>query len=121
MNAHLRRAPFAAEIERLLEIAPRCSWRLFAAGGNAERWRSAQRWIIRGHHAGTLLPEGCDPMALRWPPGTCIADITEQPGALVQGLAMALVRDGVEHAVLIDLRDGTRTVHVKVAPQSVAA
>lgn len=121
MSAHLRRAPYALAIERLLEIAPRCSWRLFAAGGNAGRWRSAQRWIIRGHHAASLLPDGCDPMALRWPPGTAIADVTDAPGELVQTLAMALIRDGVTHAVLIDLRDGTRTVHVKVAPQSVAA
>ncbi|WP_297923373.1 hypothetical protein [Metallibacterium sp.] len=123
MSARLRSAPFAREIENLLAISPCCSWRLFAAGRNAERWRNAKSWIIRGHHAATLLPLGCDPAALRWPSGSVIADVTDAPGDVVHALAEALIRDGVEHAVLVDMRTPARTVHVKVAPapQQVAA
>ncbi len=114
-----RRCPHYAEIVRLLEIAPCCSWRLFASGSDAERWRRAQRWVIRGLHAGTLLPVNSDPLALRWPPGTCLADVSGQPGEIVRALAQALVRDAVEHALLIDTRTPTRTVHVKPMPQRV--
>lgn len=121
MTARLRRAPFAAEIERLLEIAPCCSWRLFASGTDAERWRRAKRWIIRGYAAATLLPVGCDPAAIRWPAGSCLADVSGQPGEIVRALAQALVRDGVQHAVLIDLENPARTLHVKPQPQRVAA
>ena len=116
-----RRCPHYAEIVRLLEIAPCCSWRLFASGTGAERWRSAQRWIIRGHHAATLLPEGCDPLSLRWPAGTCIADVSGQGAEIVRALAQALVRDGVTHALLVDLENPARTLHVKPQPQRVAA
>ena len=121
MTARMRRAPFAGEIERLLKIAPAVSWRLFAGGSNAERWQRAQRWTVRGHHAASLLPVGCDPAALRWPSGTCLADVSWLPGALVQGLAKALIRDGCTHALLIDLADPARTMHAKPTPHEVAA
>lgn len=117
----MRRAPFASDICRLLEIAPRCSWRLFATGRDADRWRSAQRWIICGHHAATLLPAETDPLAIRWPSGTCVADVTGQAAALVRALALALIRDGCTHAVLIDQANMARTLHVKPLPQQVAA
>ena len=122
-NGQLKRAPYFADIERLLAAAPICSWRLFASGTDAERWRTAQSWIIRGCHAATLLPVGIDPMSLRWPSGTCIAEVTNQPGDLVQSLARALIRDGCLHAVLVDLSNPARTMHVKPAPraQQVAA
>ena len=121
MNARLRSAPFASDIGHLLAIAPCCSWRLFAAGCNAERWRNAKSWLIRGHHAATLLPAETDPLAIRWPSGTCLADVTNQPGALVHALALALIRDGVEHALFVDLADSARTLRVKPAPLAQAA
>ena len=76
-----------------------------------------------GMPGGTLLPSGTDPLAVRWPSGSAIVDVSDQPGALVQRLAQAMIRDGVEHAVLVDMRTPSRTVHVKVAPapQQVAA
>ena len=121
MNARLRRAPFAAEIEHLLKIAPRCSWRLFASGADAERWRRAQRWIVRGYHAASVLPAGCDPAALRWPPSSVIADISGQSGALVERLVQALLRDGVDHALLIDTIDPARSFHCKMLAPGMAA
>ena len=69
----------------------------------------------------TLLPPDADPLALRWAPGSVIADVTDQPGDLVQRLAQALVRDGVTHALLVDLENPARTLHVKPQPQRVAA
>lgn len=50
-----------------------------------------------------------------------LADVTDAPGDLVHNLAVALVRDGAEHAVLIDLADMSRTVHVKPAPRAQGA
>lgn len=117
----MKRAPYYADIERLRQGAPQISWRLFASGTDAERWDRAQRWIIRGHHAATLLPAGCAPAALRWPSGTCVADVTGQPGALVEGLAQALLRDGCTHALLVDVRNPARSFHCKPQPQECAA
>jgi hypothetical protein len=80
-----------------------------------------QEWLRPGWPGGTLLLPDADPLAIRWPPGSCLADITDQPGEIVHALAQALIRDGVEHALLIDTRTPTRTVHVKPMPQQVAA
>ena len=121
LDGQLRACPYFGEIERLLEIAPRCSWRAFASGTDAERWRRAKSWIIRGYHAATVLRIGADPAALRWPPGSAIVDVSDQAGALVQRLAQSLIRDHVTHALFVDLGDPTRSFHCKRSPQAVAA
>ncbi len=121
LDGQLRACPYFREIAELFVIAPACSWRLFAAGTDAARWNRAKRWMIRGRHAATLLPVGCDPASLRWPAGTVIADISGQPGVLMERLALALIRSGVTNALLIDLANPARTAHVKPTPQECAA
>ena len=74
-----------------------------------------------GLPGGTLLLPDADPAALRWPAGTCIADVSGQGAEIVRALAQALVRDGVTHALLVDLENPARTLHVKPQPQRVAA
>ena len=117
----MKRCPFASEIAARQRRNPQQSWRLFASGTASERWEHAQAWMRPGLPGGTLLPHNADPLAISWPPGSCLADITDQPGEIVHALAQALIRDGVEHALLIDARDSTRTVHVKPLRQQVAA
>ena len=74
-----------------------------------------------GMPGGTLLPSGTDPLSIRWPAGSAIVDVTNQAADLVRCLAQALARDGVTHAVLVDLENPARTLHVKPQPQRVAA
>ena len=120
MTARLRACPYATE------IAARATRRAYSvrifAGTPADRWARAQQWRqLCGDGTATLLPWGTDPLELRWPGGSVLADVTDAPGDLVHNLAVALVRDGAEHAVLIDLADMSRTVHVKPAPRAQGA
>ena len=120
MNARLRRAPFVAEIEAKIAATGDADVRLFA-GDPAYRWtRALARRALVGPASATLLPVGADPLALRWPACPIVADITGLAGDQVHALAEALVRDACPHAVLIDLADMSRTVHVKPAPQTQA-
>ncbi len=116
-----RRCPYFVDVSERQRINPRQSWRLFGGAPASERWRQARAWMRPGMPGATLLLPDADPLAIRWPPGSCLADITDQPGEIVHALAQALIRDGVEHALLIDTRTPTRTVHVKPMPQQVAA
>ena len=117
----MKRAPFFAEILERQRRNPRFSWRLIAAGTPSERWRRAQLWMRAGWPGGTLLLPDTDPLSIRWPPGSCVADISGLPGALAQRLAQAVLRCGVEHVLFVDVADPTRTMHVKPLPQRVAA
>ena len=116
-----RRCPFFGEIAERQHRNPQQSWRLFAAGAARARWRQAQLWMRTGWPGGTLLLPDADPASLRWPPGTCIADVSGLPGEIVHAVALALIRDHVTHAVLIDLADTARTTHIKPLPAQVAA
>lgn len=119
----MKRAPFVAEIEAKIASTGDADVRLFA-GDPAHRWsRALARRALVGPASATLLPPGADPLALRWPACPAVADITGLPGDVARALAEALIRDGCTHAVLIDLADMARTVHVKPAPmtQQVAA
>ena len=117
----MRAAPFFREIEAKAASGIVPDVRLYAADP-AHRWtRALARRALVGPASATLLPPGIDPLALRWPAGTCIADVSGQSAEIVRALAQALVRDGVTHALLVDLENPARTLHVKPQPQQVAA
>lgn len=115
----MKASPFYHEITAKLASGVMPDIRLYAG---ADRWTSAlARRALVGPASATLLPPGADPLALRWPACSVVADVTGLAGDVVRALAEALVRDGCTHAVLIDLADMARTVHVKPLPQQVAA
>ncbi len=83
------------------------SVRVFAQADSAARWRSARNWRrLCGPGTATLLPPGERPAALRWPAGTCIANVTRAAGDEIHELALALIRDGCELAFMTDLQSG---------------
>ena len=117
----MKRCPFGGEIEAQIAATGSADVCLYA-GDPAHRWtRALARRALVGPASATLLPPGIDPLALRWPAGTCIADVSGQSAEIVRALAQALVRDGVTHALLVDLENPARTLHVKPQPQQVAA
>jgi hypothetical protein len=117
VNAQTRACPWLHEIEERARQRD-YSVRIFAQADSAARWRSARNWrSVAGPGTTTLLPPGERPAALRWPAGTCIANVTGTAGDVVRELAEALVRDGCELVFLTDI--AARTTHrVVPAPES---
>ena len=102
----MKAAPFSAEIAEKIRATGAADVRLFA-GDPAHRWpRALARRALVGAGTATLLPQGADPGALRWPACPIVADITRLAGDQVRALAEALVRDGCELAFLTDLERG---------------
>lgn len=112
-NAHPRKLPpFGREVTRRL-----------ASGATMNVWIYASRpdpWRVALLHRNTIgpgsvlvLPVGEDPQALRWPPvRELLADVTNLPGQTVRTLAIALVRDGVRLAYLLDSLHHERSIRV---------
>ena len=115
----MKRCPYFAPLAARAAAEPSFSYRIFASGRLAARWRLANDWN-RFSPRATLLADD-DPLGVRWPPGSAIVDATNQPGEIVHALAQALIRDNCTHALFVDLADSTRSFHCKRSPQAVAA
>jgi hypothetical protein len=107
----VRAAPYCAEIEAALLRGECPNVRLFAGPRAWERGRNHRD----GYGVATtlILPPATSPLSLRWPKvADIVGEITGLDGMAIEELAVALVRDGVRVAYLLDADRPERNLRV---------
>jgi len=107
-----RAAPYAAEVMEALRQGKHPNVRLFAG---PRAWTKAQRHRDGfGPASALVLPPNTSPLSLRWPRlSDIVCDITGlEDGEVIRELGLALVRDGVLVAYLLDNQRPERNLRI---------
>lgn len=110
-TAKLRAAPYCAEIESAIRRGEHPNVRLFAGPDAWNRGRQHREGF--GIASALILPPATSPLSLRWPRiPDIVGEIAGLDGSTIEELAVALVRDGVRVAYLLDADRPERNVRV---------
>ena len=112
MNVPIKRAPYAAIVERKLHAGVRLNTYLFS-GPDAWR-RAADRERSHGAGSAMVLPRGADPATFAWPAlPSVLVDASDLDGATLQRLVASLIRAGTRLVAICDAKQADRNVCVR--------